>query len=99
MSSAILRHQLAAELARAAEATGDSRFRLAAGMLLGRAPGRRRKDDALAVAEMHALVEAGHCATPTEAARRIAPSLGERIADENIVSRLMSKYRRAYGKK
>ncbi len=79
--------------------TGDARFRLAAALLLGRAPGRRRKADELAVAEMRALVEAGHCATPTAAARRIAPSLGERIPEENIVSRLMSKYRRAYGKK
>jgi hypothetical protein len=93
----VLRATVAAELAQHATATGDARFRLAAAILRGRPPGRRHRDDALAVAEMKALVDAGYCATPTAAARKIVPSLRERISEESTISRLTTKYRATYG--
>jgi hypothetical protein len=91
-----LRTRLAAELRQAAEATGDGRFAVAAGILRGRAPGRRRRDDAAAVAEIAALLAAKFARTPTEAARLVAKSRREVATVESVTRQLAAAYRRIH---
>jgi hypothetical protein len=100
MNTELLLATAAAELLAHAEATSDIRFKVAAGILMGKPGGRRRRDrDAAAVAEIAALFDAGQTPTHTEASRLAAKSLRERIPVENTVTRLMRKYRETHGQK
>ena len=95
LKSARLRDRIAALADRAGAATGDERFRRAAGVLRGKRAGRRAVDDTEALAFAESLLDAGLVRSKNAACTRSAIMYAPTsIAIDATRARLMKKFGR-----
>jgi len=92
-----MQRQVVELLRDAADATGDSRYRTALGVVCGGSPGRPACDDTASLAAMAVMLDARQVDSVGKAARFVARGLPAEHSKQAAAKRLAFKFRQTMG--